>query len=186
MPAYKYVIKSDQEVAHSENHPPGLLTAVSPKSKKSIAGFRAACHYVKYRDFTWFLDVKILRKSTVSEEFQANCMKCCWNCVFPQNFHTRKLGEITAFCIVCATKRKFTKGEPSCYFSKEQKNFRNLDLAELIQEKVIWSCTELLAIAEEQRTVGQIKIAEFAIKGNKKYFVNLLLKLEKWSQSKKN
>ena len=41
--AYRYVCKSDQEVAHSENHPPGLLTAASPKTKKSIAGFRAAC-----------------------------------------------------------------------------------------------------------------------------------------------
>ena len=51
MPAYRYVFKSDQEVAHSKNHPPGLLTAASPKSK-SIAGFRAVCHYVKYRDFT--------------------------------------------------------------------------------------------------------------------------------------
>ena len=41
--AYRYVCKSDQEVAHSENHPPGLLTAASPKTKKSIAGFRAVC-----------------------------------------------------------------------------------------------------------------------------------------------
>ena len=43
LPAYKYFCKSDQEVAHSENHPPGLLTATSPKTKKSLAGFRAAC-----------------------------------------------------------------------------------------------------------------------------------------------
>ena len=35
--------KSNHEVAHSENHPPGVLTADSPKTKKSIAGFRAAC-----------------------------------------------------------------------------------------------------------------------------------------------
>ena len=41
--AYRYVCKSDQEVAHSENHPPGLLAAASPKTKKSIAGFRVAC-----------------------------------------------------------------------------------------------------------------------------------------------
>ena len=40
--AYSYVCKSDQEVAHSENHLPGLLTAASPKTKKSTAGFRAA------------------------------------------------------------------------------------------------------------------------------------------------
>ena len=41
--AYRNICKSKQEVAHSENHPPGPLTAVSPKTKKSIAGFRAAC-----------------------------------------------------------------------------------------------------------------------------------------------
>ena len=41
--AYRYVCKSDQEVAHSENHPPGILTAASPKTKKSIIGFRTAC-----------------------------------------------------------------------------------------------------------------------------------------------
>ena len=40
--SYRYVCKSDQEVAHSDNHPPGLLTAASPKTKKSIAGFGAA------------------------------------------------------------------------------------------------------------------------------------------------
>ena len=33
--AYRYVCKSDQEVAHTENHRPGLLTAAS--------GFRATC-----------------------------------------------------------------------------------------------------------------------------------------------
>ena len=41
--AYRYVCKSDQEIAHSENHPPGLLSTASPKTKKSIAGFRSAC-----------------------------------------------------------------------------------------------------------------------------------------------
>ena len=40
---YRYACISDQEVVHSENHPLGLLTAVSPKTKKSIARFRAAC-----------------------------------------------------------------------------------------------------------------------------------------------
>ena len=29
-----------------------------------------------------------------------NCPKLCEHCAFPQNFHTRKLGEITAFYIV--------------------------------------------------------------------------------------
>ena len=111
-------------------------------------------------------------------------MKCCRNCAFLQNFHTRKLDEITAFCVVYATKRKFTKGEHSCYFAKEQKSFRNLDLAELIQERVISSCTELLAIAEEQRTVGQMKIAQFVIKGNEKIFREIVTKTWKMESVK--
>ena len=43
-------------------------------------------HCEKYRNFT-----KILWKGT------ANRPKLCGNCAFPQNFHTRKLGEITVF-----------------------------------------------------------------------------------------
>ena len=50
MSSYRCVCKCDQEVAHSENHPPGILTAASPKTKKSIAGFHAAC--VTKRMFT--------------------------------------------------------------------------------------------------------------------------------------
>ena len=45
-------------------------------------------HFVKYRNFTWFAGVEILR---------AICQKLCWNCAFPQNFHSRNLGEITVF-----------------------------------------------------------------------------------------
>ena len=41
--AYSYFYKSDQEVAHSKKHPPGLLRAASPKAKKSVEGFHAAC-----------------------------------------------------------------------------------------------------------------------------------------------
>jgi len=41
--AYRYVCKQDQQVTHSTNHPEGLLSANSPKTKKSIAGFRASC-----------------------------------------------------------------------------------------------------------------------------------------------
>ena len=63
----------------------------------------------------------------------------------------------------------------------------NLDLAEFIQERVIRSHTELLAIAEERRTDGQIDISEFVFKRNeKKYSVNLFSKRGKWSQRKKN
>ena len=49
----------------------------------------------KYRNFTWFPSVEILRKGTVS-----NRPKLCGNCVFPQNFDTRKTGEVTVFFAV--------------------------------------------------------------------------------------
>ena len=54
---------------------------------------------VKCRRFTQFPGVEILWKDTVSE-YYANCPKLCGNCAFPQNFHTRKLGEITVFYAV--------------------------------------------------------------------------------------
>ena len=57
-------------------------------------------HCVKYRNFTQFPGVEILWKGTVSEWFRANHPKLCRNCAFPQNFHTRKLGEITVFYAV--------------------------------------------------------------------------------------
>ena len=44
--------------------------------------------------------MEILWKGTVSAQFRANPPKLCGNCAFPQNFHTRKLGEITPFFAV--------------------------------------------------------------------------------------
>ena len=41
--AYRYVCKSNPEVAYNENHAPGLLRVASLKTKKLIAGFRATC-----------------------------------------------------------------------------------------------------------------------------------------------
>ena len=108
--AYRYVCKSDQELAHSKNHPPGLLTAASPKTKMSIARFHAAC----------------------------------------------------------ATKRKSTEGESSWAVATKQKSLTNLDLADFIREGGIRSYTEPLAITEEQRTAGQMDIAEFVFKWNEK------------------
>ena len=52
------------------------------------------------RNFTWISGVEILWKDTVSAKFQ----KLCGNCAFPQNFHTRKLGEITWFFAVLVWK----------------------------------------------------------------------------------
>ena len=39
--------------------------------------------------------METLRKGPVSAYFRAICQKPCGNCVFPQNVHTRKLGEVT-------------------------------------------------------------------------------------------
>ena len=44
--------------------------------------------------------MEILWKGTVSALFQAIRPKLCGNCPFPQNFHIRKLGEITVFYAV--------------------------------------------------------------------------------------
>ena len=41
--AYQYVCKEDNEVVHSEGHPKDLLSKSSPRTKKSIAAFRASC-----------------------------------------------------------------------------------------------------------------------------------------------
>ena len=43
----------------------------------------------------------LLWKGTVSVEFWENCPKLCGNFAFPQNLHTRKLGEIMNFLGVC-------------------------------------------------------------------------------------
>ena len=53
--------------------------------------FVSVAHCEKYRHFTQFPSVEILWKGAVSAECRAN------RCVFPQNFHARKLGEITVF-----------------------------------------------------------------------------------------
>ena len=44
--------------------------------------------------------MKILWKCTVATEYRVIRRKLCGNCAFPQNFHTRKLVEITVFCAV--------------------------------------------------------------------------------------
>ena len=43
---------------------------------------------------------EILWKGTVSAVVSANRPKLCRNCAFPQNFHTKKLGEIALFYVV--------------------------------------------------------------------------------------
>ena len=44
--------------------------------------------------------MEILWKGTDSPQFQANRPKLCGDCAFKQNFHTRKLDEITLFFAV--------------------------------------------------------------------------------------
>ena len=57
-------------------------------------------HCAKCRNFTYFPGVEILRDGAVYVQFWAIRPKLCGNCAFPQNFHTKKLGEITAFYAV--------------------------------------------------------------------------------------
>ena len=42
----------------------------------------------------------IFRKDTVSAEFRAFRTKLCGNYAFQQNFHNRKLDEISVICVV--------------------------------------------------------------------------------------
>ena len=63
-------------------------------------GFLWYVHCEKYRNFTLFLGVEILRKGTVSKQFRANRLKLYGNCAFPQNFYAGKLGKITVFFAV--------------------------------------------------------------------------------------
>ena len=51
-------------------------------------------HCVKYRNFTLFPGVESLWKDIAVHP------KLCGNYAFPQNFHTRKLGEILVFYTV--------------------------------------------------------------------------------------
>ena len=57
-------------------------------------------HCVKHRNFTKFPDAEILWKDTVSTELMTIVPKLYGNCVFQQNIHTRKLGEITVYYAV--------------------------------------------------------------------------------------
>ena len=95
------------------------MTAASPKTKKSIAGFHAAA---------------------------------------------------------CAIKKKSTEGESSCGVARKRESLTNLNLVEFIREGGTKSYTELPAIAEERRTVGQMAIAEFVFKRNEKILHELVTK----------
>ena len=67
------------------------------KSYQKISWDYFKYHCEKYRDFTWFPGVEILRKGTVFVQFRAIRPKLCGNCAFLPNFHTRKSGEMTVF-----------------------------------------------------------------------------------------
>ena len=71
-----------------QNIPMCLYQLTHCKSRKSwTKGRTENNHCEKYRNFTWFSGVEILRK-------------LCGNCAFPQNFHTRKSDEVTVFFAV--------------------------------------------------------------------------------------
>ena len=55
--------------------------------------------------------MEILWKGTVSAEFRANRLKLCENCAFLQNFHIKKLGEITIFFAM--------SGSAFCFLTKK-------------------------------------------------------------------
>ena len=66
---------------------------------------QGSSHCVKYRNFTQFPGVEVLRKGTAIR------LKLCGNCAFPQNLHTRKLGKITVFSVVNKDAKMFV-GDP--------------------------------------------------------------------------
>ena len=75
-------------------------------------------HCVKQRKFTYFYftyftDVRILWKDTVSSYFRVTCPKLCGNCAFSQNSHAKKLGEIKVFNIVFTYSTKTLEMFPS-------------------------------------------------------------------------
>ena len=63
-----------------------------------------------------------MRKAGVNYiKFRANRPKLCGNCAFPQSFHTRKLGEITAFYAVRRTWNK-TKNQLFIFYAMHVSN----------------------------------------------------------------
>ena len=53
--------------------------------------------------------MEILWKRTVISEFRVICPKLYENCAFPQDFHTRKLGETMVFYAVTSVWIQSTK-----------------------------------------------------------------------------
>ena len=76
--------------------------------------------------------------------------------------------SIAGLRAACAKKGKSKVGESSRAVTKKRKSLTNLNLAEFIRERGIRSYNELLAIAEDWRTAGQMDIAEFVFKRNEK------------------
>ena len=73
-------------------------------SKRMKSNFKAGdfCinHGEKYRNFTWFPSVEICGKAQFPHSFGRFARNYAETGAFPQNFHTRKLGEITVFFVV--------------------------------------------------------------------------------------
>ena len=94
--------------------------------------------------------------------------------------------SIAEFHTACATERKSTEGESSCAVAKKRKSLTNLDLAEFIQERGIRSYTELLVLLRSGELLARWTLVSLYSNKMKKYSVNLLPKLGKWCQRKKN
>ena len=98
--------------------------------------------------------MKILWKGTVSAQFRAICTKLCGNCVFPQNFHTIKLGEITVFFLVLRNSFQLSeegRGEKVCIL------FSMYSITFLVFAFLIWRCARCF-----HGTFSQINICHFS------------------------
>ena len=58
-------------------------------------------------------------------QFPNSFGKLCRNCAFPQNFHTRKLGEITVFSAVLVWAQTFEKTRRNINFDVFQRRIKN-------------------------------------------------------------
>ena len=101
--------------------------------------------------------------SCLSKNQKVNCRISCCLC------HKKEVHKRRIFLCCCREAQKF-----------DQPGFSS------IRERGIRSYTELLAIAEERRTAGQMDIAEFVFKRNEKILCELVTKTWQRNQPKKN
>ena len=82
--------------------------------------------------------MEILRKGTVAAEFRVIRPKLYGTCAFQQNFHNRKLGEITAFN---AVRRKIPVKSNVCF---QQNSLSRLELYACVSRTHVFNLNNLL------------------------------------------